>query len=133
MSKSRHRRPEALLDLFLSSGGNAGQRATMKGVERREDFESAILVAESARQLEQPFVGLAPAVAEKTFARSEQAHQRVSQPTLLLVVIKVRHMNQLSRLLEQRLNDRRVRMAQRRDRDPASQIEIALARHIINV
>src|SRR5437879_3631214 len=42
-------------------------------------------------------------------------------------------MNQLARLLDQRLGDRRVRMAQRADCDAPAEIEIAFASNVIHV
>ena len=133
VAKSRNARAESLLDLLLSSGRNASQGAPMKGIEGGENLEPALIVSELARQLEQPFIGLAAAITEETFARPEQAYQRLGQPALLFVIIKVRHVNELARLLDQGLGDCRVRVAQRSDGDAAAQIEITLAGHVIDV
>ena len=71
LPKARHHRLEPFLDLLLPGRGNARQRAAVEGVERGDDLEPALVVAELARELEQAFVGLAAAVAEKAFARAD--------------------------------------------------------------
>ena len=57
-----------------------------------------------------------------------QADQRLRQPALRLVVIKIRDVDELARLLDQRLGDGRMRMAQSVHGDAAAQIEVTLAR-----
>ena len=77
MSKTRNGRLETLLHFVLAGGGNTGEGPAMERVEGGEYFKSAFVVAKSARQFEQSFVGLAAAVAEKAFARADEAHQRL--------------------------------------------------------
>src|SRR6185312_9576518 len=99
----------------------------------RQDFESSFVMAEFARQLEQTFVRLRAAVAEKYLPRRDEIHDRLRQAPLRLVIIKIRDMHQLARLLNQRFGDRRVRVPERRHRDAAAEIEITLARDTINI
>src|SRR5260370_496167 len=105
----------------------------MKGIERREDFEPAIVMAELARQLKEAFIGLGAAIAKKALARADETDERLSQPALCLVVIEIGNVDELARLLDQGLGNRRVGMAQRADRNAAAQIQIALASDIIEV
>ena len=105
----------------------------MKRVRGADDLESAFVVAEFARQLEKALVGFTAAVAEKTFARPEQAHQRLGQPPLRLMIIEVRDMNELAGLLDQRFGNRRVRMSQPADRNATAQVKITLAGHIVEI
>ena len=128
MPESLHHRLESLLDLLLAGGRDAGQGPAVEGIQRGDDFEPAFVVAELAGQLEQAFVGLGAAVAEEAFAGADQPHQRLGQPPLRLVVIEIGNVNQLPRLLDQRLGDLRVRVAQRRDRDAAAQVQVTPAR-----
>ncbi len=69
--KSGHQRAKTLLDLFLRSRAHAAKRATVKRVLRADDlvdfalFAAGFFHAVETRELEQRFVGLGPAVAEK--------------------------------------------------------------------
>jgi hypothetical protein len=64
--EARHHRLETFFNLVLAGGGDARQRAAMKGICRRDDLKTAFVVAEFARELEQSFVRLRAAVAKKT-------------------------------------------------------------------
>ena len=63
--EARHHRLETFFDLVLAGGGDAGQRAAVKGIRRRQNFKPAFVVAEFPRELEQAFVRLRAAVGEK--------------------------------------------------------------------
>ena len=91
----RHRL-ETLLDLGLAGGRDAGQRAAMKGILRRQNLEAALLVAEFAGQLEQALVGLAAAVAKENLARADQPGQLLGQQPLRLLVIEIGDVDQLA-------------------------------------
>src|ERR1051325_8976198 len=99
----------------------------MKGIDGGEDFKAAFVVAEFAGQLEQAFVGLNAAIAKEAFARADQLHERLGQPALRLLVIKVGGVDEPAGLLHERLSDRRVGMAEGTDGDSAAKIEVALA------
>ena len=129
----RGHRFESFFDLVLAGRRNGGQRAPVKGIRRRQDFKPALGVAEFPRDLEQPFVGLRAAVGKKTFTGANPFDQFGGQPALRLGEIQVRHMNQLAGLLDERLGDGRVRVAEATHGDAAAQVEIALARDVKNI
>ena len=87
---------KTLLDFGLAGGGDAGQRAAMKGIFRRQNFETALIVAEFAGQFEKPFIGLAAAVAKENLARPDQADEFFRQKPLRLLVIKIGNVDQFS-------------------------------------
>src|SRR4029077_9389970 len=62
---SHHRRLKTFFYFLLTSRSNPGQCPPMERFERRDDFETATVVAEFSRELEQTFVRLTPAVTEK--------------------------------------------------------------------
>ena len=124
---------ESLLHLFLTGGRDAREGSTMERVDGGDHLEPPLVVPELAGEFEQAFVGLGAAVGEETFAGTDQAHQRLGQPSLGLVIIEIRDVNQLAGLLHQRLGDGRVRMAQRGHRNAAAQVQVTLARHIVQI
>ena len=63
----------------------------------------------------------------------DQIHEASRQPALRLVIIEIGNVDQLARLLDERLGDGRVRVAERGHRDAAAEIEIALAGDVKNV
>src|SRR5437763_595826 len=89
---------------------------------RRCSFENALEALETAgaemtalapiHKQEQTLVGFDAAVSEETFARSEEMHERLGQPALGFMIVKVRRMNEPAGLLNQRLGDGRMRVAQ---------------------
>src|SRR2546423_412449 len=105
----------------------------MKGGYSSDDFKTAFVVAKFPGELEQTLVGLDTAVAKEAFAGTDQAHEGLSQPALRFVIIKVRNVDQLARLLNERLGDRRMGVAERADGDTAAQIEVAFAGNIIDI
>src|SRR5262249_37572577 len=102
-------------------------------IDGRDDFETAFVVAEFPRQLEQAFVSLNAAVAEKYFARPDFANQRLRKFPLRPVIVKIRGMDELARLLNQRFGDGRGRVAERQHGDAAAEVQVALARHVPNL
>jgi hypothetical protein len=67
--EARRHRLETFFHLVLARGGNARQRAAVKRIRRRENFEPALVVAKFPRQLIQTFIRLRAAVGKKAFAR----------------------------------------------------------------
>ena len=126
-------RLEAFLDLLLAGGGDAGERASVKGVVSGEDFKAAGFMAELAGQLEEALVGLAAAVAEEALAGAQELDQPLGQAPLGFVIIVIRDVNEPPGLLEQRLGDGRVAVAQATDGDAGAEIEVALAGDIIHI
>ena len=133
LPEARHHRLEPFLDLLLAGRGDARQRPAVEGVDGGDDFKPAFVVAELAGQLEQALVGLDAAVAEEAFAGADEADQRLRQPALRLVVVEIRGVDDLARLLDQRLGDGRVRVAQRTDRDAAAQIQVTPPGDVVEI
>ncbi len=88
-------------------------------------------MAEFARQLEQTFICLSAAVAEEALAGTDEPDQGASQAALGFVVVIVLCVDDLARLLDQRLGDGRVGMTQRRNGDAPAQIQVAFAGDVI--
>jgi len=84
----------------------------VKRIYRRENFETPFVMAEFSRELEKSFVCLDTTVAEETFAWADEIDQRLSEPALRFVVVKVRRMDDFARLLRQGLDHGRMRMAE---------------------
>ena len=125
--ETRRHRLEPFLHLLLAGGGDAGQRASVKGICRRQNFKPAFVMAEFPRQLEQAFVGFRAAVGEKTFAGADAFDEFSGQPALRFGEIKVRDVDQFPRLLDQRLGDGRMRVAEAAHGDARAEIEVAFA------
>ena len=128
--ETRRRRLETFFDLVLAGGGDAGQRPSMKGIRRRQNFKPAFVVAEFAGELEQAFVGFRAAVGKKAFARADALDEFGGQPALRFGEIQVRDVNQFARLLDERLGDGRMRVAETAHGDARAEIEVAFARDI---
>ena len=105
VSESFHQGLEALLHLLLTGGRDARQRAPVEGVYCCENFEAAFVVTEFPDRLVEALVGLGPGVAEKHLTRCQVTHQALRQSALGLLIVKVRHVDQPPRLLDQRLGD----------------------------
>ena len=127
MPKARHHRSETFLDLGLARGGDAGQRAAMKGIFGRQNFVAALVMAEFPREFEEALVGLAAAVAKENLARPEEADQLLGQEALRLLVIKIGNVRELARLLDQRGDDVGRGVAQSADGDAGAEVQVAFA------
>ena len=131
--ETRHHRLKTFFDLVLAGGGDAGQRASVKGIRRRQDFKPAFVMAEFPRQLEQAFVGLRAAVGKKTFSRADAFDEFGGEPALRFGEIKIRDVDQFPRLLDERLGDGRVRVAEAAHGNAAAEIKVAFAGNIKNI
>ena len=131
--ETRRHRLEPFFHLVLAGGGDAGQRAAVKGIRRRQNFKPAFVVAEFPRQLEQAFVGLRAAVGKKAFARADAFDEFSRQPALRFGEIKVGDVDQFPRLLDQRLGDGRMRVAEAAHGNARAEIEIAFAGDIKHI
>src|SRR5205823_529363 len=112
LAKTRHQRFETFFYFFLTGCRDACKGAPMKRVEGGDYLKPALVVPEFARQLEQTFIGLHAAIAKETFARTDQAAEGLGQPPLGFVIIEIRSVDELARLLHQRLRDGRMRVTQ---------------------
>ena len=133
MPEAGHHRLKTFFHLVLSGGGDAGERPSVKGIRRGQNFKPAFVMAEFPRQLEQAFVRLRAAVAEKNFAGADAFDEFGGQPALRLGEIKIRDVDEFFGLLDERLGDGRVRVAEAIHGDAAAEVEIALARDIKDV
>ena len=131
--EARRCRLETLLDLVLAGRGNARQRASVKGIRRRQDFKPAFGVTELARELEQAFVGFRTAVGKKTFARADALDELGGEPALRLGEIQVRDVDEFFGLFDERLGDGRVRVAETAHGDARAEVEVTFARDIKQV
>ena len=102
-------------------------------IERSENLKAAFIMAKLAGQLEQAFIGFDAAVAEEALSGTNETDQRLRQPALRLVVIEIRGVNELARLLNQRLGNGRVRVAEAAHCDAAAEVQVPLAGDIEQV
>src|ERR1051326_9080768 len=80
-----------------------------------------------ASQLKKAFVGFDAAVAEETFARANQPHQRLGQAALRFVIIKIGSVNEFAGLLDQGFCYCGMRVTEGVNSDASAQIEIPFA------
>ena len=99
----------------------------------RQDFVASLVVSEFSGQFVKSFVCFRAAVAKKAASRRDQPNECFREQCLRFCEIKVRDMEELPRLLEQRVGDFRIRMTEGADRDAAAEIEVAFSGDIVNV
>ena len=131
--ETRHRRLKTFFHFVLAGGGDAGERPAVKGIRRGQNFKPAFVVAEFPRELEQAFVRLRAAVAEKNFARADAFDDFGGEPALRLGEIQIGNVDEFFGLLDERLGDGRMRVAEAAHGDAAAEIEIAFAGDIKNI
>ena len=87
---------------------------------------ATVQLAVAARELDRALVGLGARVDEEAAAApAEQIVEHRRQRRLVLGVEQVRHVQQRRRLLGDRGRDRRMRVPERRDREPREEVEVA--------
>src|SRR5256714_1654604 len=133
LAETLHHRLKTFFHFFLTSRRDSRQRPPVERTVGGENFESAAVVPKFSRQLVEAFIRFRAAVAKEAAAGSDQPNECFGELRLGLCEIKIRNMEQLSRLLEQRVGDLGIRVAQCAHRDAASEIEISFARDIVNV
>ena len=133
LAKTGHHRFETLFNFLLPRRRDPREGPAMERTVGRNNFVTLFAVAKFARQLEQPFVRFRTAVAKETTARPDQPNECFRELGLRLGEIKIGDVEELSRLLEQRVGDLRIGVAQGANRDATAEIEIAPARHIPDV
>jgi len=124
------RRPKAFKIFRRTGGGERPQRAAVKGAVEGDDAVAlgmALAEVIAARDLDGAFHRLGAGIGEE----HEIGKALLAQPCRELVTVwaleQVRHVPQLGGLLLQRRDQMRVAMAERIDRNPAGEIEVALA------
>ena len=122
-------RPEPVEIFLLTAGGERRQRAAVK---RTFEGDDAIALRPSARRLilagglDRTFAGFRPGIAEKDHVGEARGAQPLGGPFVLGNVIEVGDVPELFGLVLQRLDQVRMRMAQRIHRDPGGKVEVAL-------
>jgi hypothetical protein len=122
-------RLERLLLLRLAGRGQGGERAAVERAIGRDNVEAlgaAVGLAVTARELDGALVRLGPGVGEEhPTATAEQAVEARAELRLYLVVIEVGHVQQLAALVGERVSNPGMGMAERHDRQPAEEVEVA--------
>lgn len=97
-------------DFFLARRGQSRQGAPVKRIVGRDDliFAAKFFRTIAARQFDRRFVGFGAAVAEKRAVGEGMAAQLAGQLGLRLNMVEVRNVEQLLRLLFDRLDNRRM-------------------------
>ena len=96
-----------------------------------EADEAALLqasdaVAGQARQLDRTFDGFGAAVREKHAIQARELDEFLGEPSLVLVAVEVRNVDQFGGLVTNRLHDSRVRVAERVDAQAGDEVEVLL-------
>ncbi len=127
--KTGHQRLEAGLHLAVAGGRKRRQGAAVEGLFHDDDrgLLDALLVSVHARQLDRGFVGLATGIAEEHLVHAGQRGETIGSGFRLADAIQVRRMHEAADLLAQSLDQSRMIVAQRVDRDSRQGIEIGLA------
>ena len=108
----------------------------MKGILNREDLDlipRIVLIPVRADHLQRTLHRLGSRVAEKRALQPADLGQPFRQRSLELVIVKVGAVNELRRLIPDRLHDARMPVSQRIHADSGDEVEIALPRQIVNI
>src|SRR6266536_4073590 len=89
-------------------------------------FGPSLLLADAPRELHGPFAGLAPRVAEEHLGREGQGHQARGQLARGLRVEEVARVDELARLVADRLQDLAVAVAEAVHPDPGREVQVGL-------
>ena len=129
LAETRRQRCERLLLLGLAGRGERGQRAPVERAVRGDDvipIGSSVRLAVAPRKLDRALVGFGTGVDEEAApTAAEQAVERRRERCLVLGVEEVRHVQELRRLLRDRGRNRRMRVPERRDREPGEEVEVS--------
>ena len=125
-----HDRAEAVEMFLLSAGRERRQRAA---VERALEGDDAVALGLAvrrlilARHLDDAFHRLGAGIGEEHVVGEARGAQPLGQPLAFRDAIEVGDVPELLRLLGERLDQMRMRVAERIDRDAGGEIEIAVA------
>ena len=124
-------RLERLLLLGLAGRRERGERAAVERAVRADHvvpLGTTVLLAVTPRELDRALVRLGAGVGEEhASVAAEQRVEALGDARLHVVVIEVRDVQQRARLLGDRVGDFGVRVAERRDREPAEEVEVPVA------
>ena len=123
-------RPEAFEIFLLAAGGERRQRAAVEGALEGDDAVALRLAAHRlvlARHLDRAFHRLGAGIGEEHHVGEARRAQPLGQPLGLGDAVEVGDVPELLGLLGERLDQVRMGVAERVDRDAGGEIEIALA------
>ena len=123
-------RAEALEIFFLPAGGQGRESSAVEGALEGNDAELFRLAAGGmvfAGDLDRAFDGFGSGIVEKHEIREACRAKPLGQPLAFRNAIEIGDVPDLFRLLGQRLDQPRMRVAERVDADAGGKIEIALA------
>ena len=123
-------RTEAVEVFLLTAGRERRQRAAMEGALERDDAVALRLAARRlilARHLDRAFHRLGAGIAEEHHVREARRAQPLGQPLGLGDAVEIGDVPELPGLLGDRLDQMRMRVAERVHRHPRGEVEIAVA------
>jgi hypothetical protein len=129
VTEARREGAEELVELFLAGGGNHGDSPSVEGTDEGEHlvlvrmFIRAVLPGD----LDQAFVGFRPGIAEKRPVESGGLAKLFGQRNGYVREKVVGAVNEVRRLVGDRLDEGRVPVAQGVDPDAGGKIDILLA------
>ena len=126
VNKTWQQGAEAFGHLFRACGGDTGSRAAMERAFEGDDLdplEVALFIMILARHLDGEFASLCAGIGEKDGIGEGRVHQLVGQRLLGRYLVEVGGVPKVLRLFGQGLDQFRIGMAQRIDRDPRTEIK----------
>ena len=127
VDEARRQRPEQLVIMVLSRGGEGRQRAAVEAVFQRDDGKTVSTVffgGVFARRLDGAFVALRAGIGEEYFLHSGAFTQHLRQFAAGSGIVKVGHMLHAPELRCHGLLPCLIRHAEGGDGDPAAQVDI---------
>ncbi len=125
-----HLGAEAVDVLLLSTRRDRGQGAAVERAFERHDAETLRVAARRlvlAGHLDGGLVGFGTRIGEEDELREGGLDEAIGQPFAARDLVEVRRVPELAALLAQRLDEVRMRIAERRDRDATAEIEVTIA------
>jgi len=107
----------------------------VEGIQQRDGLEllRTDLAAVRADDLQRAFDGLGAGVAKEHAIEAAGLGYSLRERPLILVIVQIRAVDHPGSLLANHLHQPRMRVPQRVDADPRDQIQVALARSVIDV
>ena len=128
--EASRQRPEALLVLRLRGGGHRGEGAAVEPSMKGHDLALLRAVAEArmlARELDRGLVRLRPGVAEEDPVGERRLAQLLGKAHRRLHEVEVAGMPEPSRLIDERLRQLRVAVAEGGHADPGAEVHVLVA------
>ena len=135
LAEPRRQRLETLLLLGLAGRGERGERPTVERPVRRDHVEAlgpAVRLSVAAGELDRGLVRLGAGVGEEHTSDHRRGGRRGGRrPGLHRVVVEVRDVEQRAGLIGDRVGHDRVRVTERRHREPAQEVEVLVALGVV--